>query len=522
MYVLRDDQEMAVRETSAKLATCRSVIFQLATGGGKTVILSAITHRYNSKSGKKVLILVHREELLKQTLKTIFQWYGVMGYAISAGGGKKVQGWHDIYVGMVDTVWNRLDYLPDIGLVIMDETHIGNFKKIHSKFEHALVIGFSATPISSSKKDPLKNYFEDIICGADIADLIKLNQEDEEKGLVQNITYAIKGAVDRSKLKVNKSGEYDEKVMGDEFSKSYNIDNALKAYQDYSPGKKAIVFNCNVEHSMIVSEYFNMRGVPSRHLDSSNGSPDGTMTNEVWRRDCLKWLRETPGAVLHNVGILTTGFDEPSIEVVMVNKATLSLSHWLQMCGRGSRPYPGKQFFIILDLGGNAVTHGDWCEERNWRELFHNPKKPSGSGVAPVKECPNCEAIIAASAYNCKFCKFEFDQKPMKYDQAKFELVLFTKNIDVESITKRAEENNYKEYYPLFEIARLLVNNLKNNLGELVITEDIYLTLLTTFNEKCKVWYNKRGSPLSKGAKVFTEKILINELNKNKLEWPQL
>src|SRR5690606_23535256 len=78
---------------------------------------------------------------------------------------------------------------------------------------------------------------------------------------------------------------------------------------------------------------------------------------------------------------------------------------WLQMTGRGSRPYPGKEYFTIIDMGGNALYHGDWCAERNWKDIFHFPEAPgTGGGVAPVKICVGCEAIIHASVKICPHC----------------------------------------------------------------------------------------------------------------------
>lgn len=504
MLKLREYQERGIAAVSLMLRNFRSVIFQLATGGGKTIVLSAIAYRYSKKSGRKVLILVHRSELLDQTIKTIFKWYDIICFPIAKGAPRKMQTGHSIYVGMVDTVANRIKELPDFGMIIMDETHIGNFKKIHEHFPNAMVIGFSATPISASKKDPLNNYFEDIVCGVDIPELIAMNKLDPTTGLVENRTYSIKGAVDRSLLKVGSNGEFDEKSMGNEFSKSYNVNNALEAYRSKGNGKKCIVFNCSVEHSLLVSKYFELHGIPSRHLDANSGSPDGSMDKDTWRKDCLKWLKNTPGACLHNVGILTTGFDEPSVEVVLVNKSTMSLSHWLQICGRGSRPYPGKEFFTILDLGGNAVTHGDWCDSRDWRKIFHNPGKPGGGGVAPVKECPECEAIVPASTKTCKECGYEFDVKAMKYDQVKMELVLFTKNVNVNKITEDAKRFGNKEYFPLFEIGRMILSELKN-----LEAEDQLSDAYNLFNEKAKEWYNLKGERFTEGKRKFTEKIFI-------------
>jgi superfamily II DNA or RNA helicase len=112
--------------------------------------------------------------------------------------------------------------------------------------------------------------------------------------------------------------------------------------------------------------------------------------------------------VLNNCGILTTGYDEPSIECVIMNRKTKSLPLWLQCCGRGSRIFPGKSEFIVLDFGQNHNEHGLWSEPREWK--LEQPKKRKKLQAAPVKDCPECYAMIAASARKCSFCGYTFSE----------------------------------------------------------------------------------------------------------------
>lgn len=193
MKELRQYQTTGINKLAHKFSLgILRIIFQLATGGGKTVTFAGLIHRYLSKQQKKVLILVHREELLQQAYKTLFQWYGITAAPITANINYLPNVM--VYVAMVETANNRLkknpNYFGNIGLVIVDECHIGNFKKLYDYFKTALIIGFTATPISSSKKDPLKNHFQDIVCGIDIPELI------ESGSLVPNRTIHIKN-IDR-------------------------------------------------------------------------------------------------------------------------------------------------------------------------------------------------------------------------------------------------------------------------------------------------------------------------------------
>jgi len=114
---------------------------------------------------------------------------------------------------------------------------------------------------------------------------------------------------------------------------------------------------------------------------------------------------------------LTTGYDEPTIEVVVMNRKTKSLPLWLQCCGRGSRmsPATGKKDFIVLDFGMNHDEHGLWSEPRTWK--LEAPKKKK-LGESPVKNCPECEAMLRASAKECEYCDYVFPEKEPEIESA--------------------------------------------------------------------------------------------------------
>ena len=156
---LRPYQENGVTCVAKKLLIHRKVIYQLATGGGKTITFSAITKRYIEKSGKSVLILVHRKELMVQTVRTLFHSYNISAQMIRAG--MKFVPPSNVYVGMVESTIRRLP--AHIGLVIIDEAHNLSFAKMFDHFKEQLIIGFTATPLTSNKKKPLKNYYDDIV-----------------------------------------------------------------------------------------------------------------------------------------------------------------------------------------------------------------------------------------------------------------------------------------------------------------------------------------------------------------------
>lgn len=465
---LREYQSTGISKLAHKIAGgIRNLVFQLATGGGKTIIFAAIASRYIEKNPKKgVLILVHRQELLLQTRRTLFNAYQINPQLIVAG--MRYIPPAQIYVGMVESVNRRIEKIADIGLVIIDEAHIASFNKIHQHFPTQLIIGFTATPLSANRKKPMKMYYQDIVSGVDIPQLIA------EGHLCQNITYAPKDIVDRGELAI-KGGEFEEGLMAMQFSKPRYIHNTVRAYEKWCLNEKTLIFNVNILHSQTVNDAFVKAGYSSKHIDSN-------CTDEE-RKKIFQWFKDTPNAVLNNVGIATVGFDEPTIENVIINKATMSMPLWLQMCGRASRPTAAKSAFTIIDMGGNTVTHGDWNQSRDWENIFFNPPKP-GDGVAPVKSCPECDAIIPASAMTCPYCGYEYPPKEPSPEEELSEFVMVTKGIDVKQII---ENNKYKkEYYPFFLIGEDLAKQAHNTVERMTDANAEFILL--KYNELARAW----------------------------------
>lgn len=497
---LRPYQESAVNNVAQKLAQgTRKVVLQLATGGGKTIIFSAICDRYTSKSNKSVLILVHRKELLQQTRRTLYNAFNIVSQVIVAG--MKHVPPAKVYVGMIESTMRRIPQIKDIGLVIIDEAHIATFNKIHEHFQQQFIIGFTATPLSANKRKPMRDFYDDIVCGVDIPELI------ESGHLCQNITFSPRDSVDRSRLTI-KNGEFDEGFMAVQFSSPQYINNVIKAYKKHAEGTKAVVFNVNIQHSIEVNNAFILAGYNSRHLD-------GTMT-AAERHNTLQWFKTTPGAILNNVALFTAGWDEPTTETVIFNKATMSMPLWLQCTGRGARPLPHKSAFTIIDLGSNAVTHRDWCDARNWEDIFNNPPKASKKeGVAPVKNCPQCDAIIAASARVCKHCGYEFPGRQRELEEELSDFVIVTKGIDVRRVIN--ENRARKEYYPFFKIGKDLAADAKRTIP--VMTDEYAAYVLEQYYRLAKEWAAEVGKAWNIWMQDQARAHLYNELNQLYKKW---
>ncbi len=338
------------------------LLYQLPTGGGKTVIFSEIVRRYLSKHNKKVVVLTHRIELCKQTSKML-KGFGVKNKIINS----KVkdlpdQDEYSCFVAMVETLKNRINdeklILDNIGLVIIDEAHYNSFRKLLNSFANAFILGVTATPLSSNIKLPMNQSYQELIVGDTIGSLI-------EKGfLAKATTYSYD--VGLTSLKVGINGDYTVKSSDDLYTNTLMQEKLLHAYTERSLGKKTLIFNNGINTSLYVYETFREAGYDIRHLDN-------TSSNEE-RKEILHWFKHTKDAILTSVGILTTGFDEPTVETIILNRATKSLTLYFQMIGRGSRKLPNKDEFTVIDLGNNAARFGLWSDPVNWQHIFKSPE----------------------------------------------------------------------------------------------------------------------------------------------------
>lgn len=338
-----------------------NLLYQLPTGGGKTVIFSEIVRRYIEKTQKKVVILTHRIELSVQTSRMLTE-FKVPNMVISSDV-KSLDGSEDFmcYVAMVETLTNRLQeeqiVLDDVGLVIIDEAHYNSFRKLFSYFHKSFILGVTATPLSSNIKLPMKDNYDELLIGESIPALI-------EKGFLSKAE-TISYNVGLSSLKLGINGDYTVKSSDILYTDTSMQEKLLAAYEDQSKGKKTLIFNNGINTSRYVQETFVEAGYAIRHLDNTNSAKE--------RKEILEWFKHTPDAILTSVSILTTGFDEPTVDTIILNRATKSLTLYFQMIGRGSRILPNKNTFRVLDLGNNAARFGLWEAPIDWKEIFQFP-----------------------------------------------------------------------------------------------------------------------------------------------------
>jgi superfamily II DNA or RNA helicase len=358
-------QQKAIEEIFEKLKDHPkryNLLYQLPTGGGKTVIFSEITRRYIQSTGKKVLILTHRIELSTQTANML-QEFGVSNLIINSAM-KELPVPNDFmcFVAMVETLNNRLRDkildLDNIGLMIIDEAHYNSFGKLLRFYEKGVVLGVTATPLSSNVNIRMRDTYDELIVGESIDSLIQTGF------LAKATTYHYH--VGLTSLKVGRSGDYTVSSSERLYNNYAMQDKLLSAYREQCVGKKTLIFNNGIATSQYVYASFQEAGYDIKHLDHTYSASE--------RREILKWFHEKPDAILTSVSILTTGFDEPTVECIILNRATKSLTLYFQMIGRGSRVLKNKKDFKVIDLGNNMNRFGMWDEPVDWPSIFETPE----------------------------------------------------------------------------------------------------------------------------------------------------
>ena len=360
---LYDYQQGAIQQIFERFDTAPDdfhLLYQLPTGGGKTVIFSEMVRQYLKNHNKKVLVMTHRTELCAQTSKMLTS-FGVTNKVVDSKANLDNQANYSCFVAMVETLNNRLNDdmldISDVGLVIIDEAHYNSFTKLFKFFEKSFILGVTATPLSSNKELPMTDNYNELITGETIENLI----ENEFLARPEVFQYDM----GLTSLEVGSNGDYTVKSSEDLYSSPAMLQKLIDAYKKHALGKKTLIFNNGINTSVNVYYAFKEADLPIMHLDNS--------ATKKQRKEILKWFHETPDAILTSVSILTTGFDEPTIDTIILNRATQSLTLYYQMIGRGSRILNNKSKFTVIDLGNNAYRFGPWGADLDWQLIFKSP-----------------------------------------------------------------------------------------------------------------------------------------------------
>lgn len=430
----QQDIDAAIRD--ALRAGKRRPLVVSPTGSGKTVIFSHIAGGAGRK-GKRVWILVHRQELIDQTSRTMRD-FGVPHGIIAAGW--PVDPLPHVQIVSVQTVVRRVSGLIPPDVIIVDECHhaaAGTWAKILGAFPKAVVLGFTATPERLDGKG-LVDAFDDIIRGPEVAWLI------ENGFLCQPVYYAPPNQLNLDGLHV-RGGDFARDETAELMDKPMITGDAVQHYRRLCPGAPAVAFCASVAHAEHVAQAFNAAGFTAATLD-------GTL-DRIERRRRVNSLKDGSLRVLTSCEIISEGFDIPVVTAAILLRPTKSLGMHLQQIGRVLRPAPGKSRAIILDHVGNCLRHGLAEEVREW-SLDGRPKKKKASDdddAPPVRQCPKCYACHVPAPV-CPECGHTYEIKVRKLEQQDGELVEL--NAEWMAKQRKQEQGRAQSFEDLVEIGK--------------------------------------------------------------------
>jgi superfamily II DNA or RNA helicase len=378
--ILRDYQARAIDDLRAAYRSgARSPLLVGATGMGKTVIFSAITAGAVER-GRRVLILVHRRELIRQASAKLTQ-AGVTHGVIAAGFEPSD---HSVQVASVQTLARRLErqhWQPD--LIVIDEAHhaiAGTWGSVLSHWPEAYRLGVTATPVRRDGRG-LREVFDRLVLGPSVQDLTT------QGFLTPAKIYAPPQQFQDAKIRV-RSGDYAPEDAAAVIDRPTVTGDAIEHYQRLGRGCSAIAFCCTTQHAEHVSAQFRACGIRSHVVL-------GTTPVEQ-REQLIADLGSGALQVLVSVDVISEGTDVPSVGCAILLRPTQSEGLYLQQVGRVLRPAPGKDHALILDHVGNVHRHGFPDDVRPWS--LDDARRRTGKGGPPAPCVRTCESCFAAFA----------------------------------------------------------------------------------------------------------------------------
>ena len=353
--------------------------------------MAEIARRTTLKKNR-VLFLVHRREILDQTITTFKKQKVDLNLTT---------------LGMVQTLTRHIENIPEPRLIIVDEGHRAlakSYQRILKQFPKAIVLLFTATPHRTGRTQ-LDQIADDIIVGQSIHELT-------EKGFLAPFRYfQPPDDFDSKLLKRSSTGDYTAESMQQAMSTKI-FGHIVKQYKRIASGMQSVVYTYSIDSAVEIARKFNSEGISAVEVD-------GTTSKE--KRDlAVRKFREQEIKILVNVNLFTEGVDLPNVDCVIMARPTASLALYLQFSMRCLNPRPGKTA-IIIDHANNFKTFGYPDDDRDWKQAIKSGKQKSkslltDSGIS-ITTCDYCFAVVKASEVKdgkCPICG-----KPIKVHEVK-------------------------------------------------------------------------------------------------------
>lgn len=385
---LRPYQEHDINRVRLAFRDHRRVLLVQPTGAGKGTAIAYMVHGAIAR-GKHVQFWVNRRTLVHDMSGRLDK-LGV-DHGVIMANHHRSRPWVRAQVASIDTLRNR-QHLPHADLIIIDEAHFAvsdGWKMMMGRYPNAKFILTTATPIRLDGRG-LEEIADTMIVGPGVQDLI------DQGYLVPSRVYA----PTRPDLSgVTSSGsDYNQKQLAQVCDRPKLVGDIVSHWRKLSSNRKTVCFAIDQHHANAISEQFRMAGIVSAPVLDDTSDED---RDRIWHDLDHGGLR-----VLTSVGVISYGWDHPIVSSVILARPTESLQLHLQQMGRGSRLYPGKRDFLVLDHACNVERHGFYEDHREWSlqgEVRTSKGKAEDDGPC-VSTCRTCFCTFKSGLPACPAC----------------------------------------------------------------------------------------------------------------------
>jgi DNA repair protein RadD len=400
--LLRPYQQHDLGEVRVNFRTYRSVLLVQPTGAGKGTLASYIVSTARD-GGYRTIFLVNRRNLvhdMSDRVSTLGIEHGVI-----MGSDPRTRPDLSVHVASIDTIQRR-EQRPPADLLIVDEAHFAvsrTWRKVLDSYPQAKILGLTATPIRTDGRG-LGEIFEVMVKGPSVQSLISQGY------LVPSVVFR-PGSPDLGGLKKT-AGDFNQKQLAAVANKPKLVGDLVAQWRKRASDRKTAAFCVDKKHAWDTAEKFRCDGFDFAYVDDETSDKD--------RRQI--WYDYDHGRLngVTSVGVISYGWDHGICSCIIGARATASMGLWRQMLGRGSRPYPGKTNFFVMDHFDNTKRLDALFEDDvNWTldgvAATTATEKDSAPGIAT---CRNCFATFRSGPVVCPYCL-----QPLPQPKRKFEVV---------------------------------------------------------------------------------------------------
>lgn len=388
---LRDYQRINKQKVYDAWHSFRSVMLQMPTGTGKTrlfvsIIKDIFNYSCDCKNAFKVLILVHRTELIDQIDEELGYKYNLAHGIIQSG--NKERKFYPIQLASVQTLSRRLQNWTDkeFDVIIVDEAHhitADSYQRIIGAFPNAKLLGVTATPVRLNGEG-FTGTFEKLIVSPEVKWFINNGYLSQYQYYSISPSSFIQKNIDD--IKTFCQGDYAESELKRVCDNDRVRAQVVETYLNIAKGKKGVVYTINKQHNINLCAKFNEVGIKAVAIDCD--------TPRDKRELYIKQFKRGEYTIICNVNLFTEGFDCPDIEFIQLARPTKSLGLYLQQVGRGLRVSNNKEHTIFLDNVGLYNRFGFPSARRMWKYHFEGKNIPYEQKVDDPTSSRSEEIII--------------------------------------------------------------------------------------------------------------------------------